>query len=116
MQKQLWVVLVFLLLLGALTVLIFASIGSASARYFKALGLELTGFVIKKRVLTNGSGILHVKGITPSIISYDIRQGRKPYDYVIKNGEAAIVEGGLGESEVGDSVVVSCRKDSVFYY
>ena len=54
----------FLLLLGTLTVFISTSTGGASARYFKALGLEFTGIVIKKSVLTNGSGILRVKIIT----------------------------------------------------
>ena len=101
----------FLLLLGILTVFI-----STSTRYFKALGLEFTGIVIKKSVLTNGSGILRVKITISNSISYDVRQGRKPCYCVIKNGEAEIVEGGLSEAELGDSVVVSCRKYSVFYY
>ena len=78
----------FLLLLGILTVFISTSTGGASARYFKALGLELTGIVIKKSVLTNCSGILRVKMTTSNSISYDIRQRRKPYYCVIKNGEA----------------------------
>ena len=116
MQKELWVALVFLLLLGTLTVFISPSIDSASTRYFKALGLELTGIVTKKNILTNGSGVLRAKITTSNIISYDIRQGRKPYYCIIKNGEAEIVEGGLSEVEVGDSVVVSCRKDSIFCY
>ena len=81
----------FLLLLRTLTVFNSPSTGSASTRYFKALGLELTGIVIKKSVLTNGSGILRVKITTSNSISYDARQGRKPCYCVIKNGEAVIV-------------------------
>ena len=81
-------VLVFLILLGTLTVFISISTGSVFARYFKALGLELIGIVIKLSVLTNDSGILRVKMTTSNSISYDIRQGRKPYYCVIKNGEA----------------------------
>ena len=104
----------FLLLLGILIVFISTSTGSASTRYFKALRLALTGIVIKKSVLTNGSGILRVKITTSNSISYDVRQGRKPCYCVIKNGEAEIVEGGLSEAELGDSVVISCRKYSVF--
>ena len=107
---------VFLLLLRTLTVFISTSTGSASTRYFQALGFELISIIIKKRVLTNGSGILRVKRTTSNSISCDIGQVRKPYYCVIKNGEAEIVEGGLSEVEVDDTVVVSCRKDSVFYY
>ena len=106
----------FLLLLRTLTVFNSPSTSSASTRYFKALGFELIGIVIKKSILTNDSGILRVKMTTSNSISYDIRQGRKPYYCVIKNGEAEIVEGGLSEAELGDSVVISCRKYSVFYY
>ena len=116
MRKQLWVGLAVFCLLGALVVFITTSTSKASARYFTALGLELTGIVTKKKVLSNDSGVLCLKVSTSNIANYDIRKGIKPYYCVVKNGEAEIIEGGLSEVEVGDSVVISCRKDSVFYF
>lgn len=83
-----------------------------SNTYFNNLNLFLTGIVTDKQVVTNDAGLLYVDVRSTSIKEYDIRANNSYYYCVIHKGKAEILEGGLFEIHIGDSIVVDSKIDS----
>jgi hypothetical protein len=89
---------------------------SDSDVYFKNLGLILTGIVTDKQVVSGSRGMLYMDVRSTTIPDYDIRLSDKYYYCVIHHNKAEIVEGGLTEIQIGDSIVINSNTRSIIDY
>jgi len=103
----------FLFLGILLLITVRSSERNASNTYFKNLNLFLTGIVTDKQVVTNDAGLLYVDVRSTSIKEYDVRAKSSYYYCVIHKSKAEILEGELSFINIGDSVVVDCKIDSI---
>ena len=94
-----------------LLIVITSSDKRASKEYFRDLNLLLTGIVTDKHVVTNGAGMLYVDVKSSTISEYDVRLNAPHYYCVIHNGKADIIEGGLFEIQIGDSIVIDSKNN-----
>ena len=91
---------------------------NVSRQYFQELGLELSGHITQVDIAPgeHDRGVLHlhVFAATPAQLA---PRGRESFQYcVLQRDHADLLEGGLSEVAVGDSVQVSCARDSIYYY
>lgn len=91
---------------------------STSRHYFHTLGLELSGQVVGIDLAPgeHDRGVLHlrVSAATPPRLTQP-RDGTFFY-CVLQHTHADLLDGGLSEVKLGDSLQVSCTRDSIYYY
>lgn len=87
-----------------------------SKKYFRKLKLELQGVVTDKLIFTNDGGLFFIDVKNTNLPHYDLRSTDSVYYCLIKNGKAELIEGGLSDIKIGDSVVVNSNDYSFSFY
>jgi hypothetical protein len=84
--------------------------------YFKNLNIILTGIVRDKQAVGNDRGIIYMDVRSTTIQDYDIRGNGKYYYCVIHRDKAELIEGGLSDLHIGDSLVINTNTRSLINY